>query len=30
MTVSINAERLWNSLMELARIGATEKGACGA
>jgi N-carbamoyl-L-amino-acid hydrolase len=26
MTVSINAERLWNSLMELARIGATEKG----
>jgi N-carbamoyl-L-amino-acid hydrolase len=26
MTLSINAERLWNSLMELARIGATEKG----
>src|SRR5688572_8087130 len=26
MTVSINQERLWYSLMELARIGATEKG----
>jgi N-carbamoyl-L-amino-acid hydrolase len=26
MTASINAQRLWNSLMELARIGATEKG----
>jgi beta-ureidopropionase / N-carbamoyl-L-amino-acid hydrolase len=26
MAVSINQERLWDSLMELARIGATEKG----
>lgn len=26
MTVSINGERLWQSLMELARIGATPKG----
>jgi beta-ureidopropionase / N-carbamoyl-L-amino-acid hydrolase len=26
MAVTINQERLWNSLMELARIGATEKG----
>jgi N-carbamoyl-L-amino-acid hydrolase len=26
MAVSINQERLWSSLMELARIGATEKG----
>jgi N-carbamoyl-L-amino-acid hydrolase len=26
MAVTINQERLWSSLMELARIGATEKG----
>jgi len=26
MSLSINSERLWSSLMELARIGATEKG----
>jgi beta-ureidopropionase / N-carbamoyl-L-amino-acid hydrolase len=26
MAVSINQERLWRSLMELARIGATERG----
>jgi N-carbamoyl-L-amino-acid hydrolase len=26
MTVSINGERLWQSLMDLARIGATPKG----
>jgi N-carbamoyl-L-amino-acid hydrolase len=26
MSLTINSERLWNSLMELARIGATEKG----
>ena len=26
MNLSINAQRLWDSLMELAKIGATEKG----
>lgn len=26
--VSINGRRLWNSLMEMAKIGATEKGGC--
>lgn len=26
MTVTINGERLWTSLMEMAKIGATEKG----
>ena len=26
MTATINSERLWDSLMELAKIGATEKG----
>ncbi|MEO8037730.1 MAG: Zn-dependent hydrolase [Betaproteobacteria bacterium] len=26
MSLTINSERLWGSLMELARIGATEKG----
>ena len=25
----INADRLWSSLMELARIGATPKGEIG-
>ena len=25
-SISINAERLWESLMELAQIGATPKG----
>lgn len=25
-TLSINSQRLWNSLMELAKIGATAKG----
>jgi N-carbamoyl-L-amino-acid hydrolase len=25
-TLTINGERLWNSLMELARIGATPAG----
>ena len=24
--LAINSDRLWNSLMEMARIGATEKG----
>ncbi len=24
----VNSERLWNSLMEMAQIGATEKGGC--
>ena len=27
-TLSINEERLWTSLMEMAKIGATEKGGC--
>ncbi len=26
--LKINAERLWDSLMEMAKIGATEKGGC--
>ena len=26
--VTVNGERLWNSLMEVAKIGATEKGGC--
>ena len=26
MSPTINSERLWNSLMELAKIGATDKG----
>ena len=26
MNASIDSQRLWSSLMELARIGATEKG----
>ena len=26
--VTINGDRLWNSLMEVAKIGATEKGGC--
>jgi N-carbamoyl-L-amino-acid hydrolase len=26
--LSINGERLWDSLMEMAKIGATEKGGC--
>jgi len=24
----INKDRLWDSLMEMAKIGATEKGGC--
>jgi N-carbamoyl-L-amino-acid hydrolase len=27
-TFNINSDRLWNSLMEMAKIGATEKGGC--
>ena len=27
-SVTINGERLWDSLMEMAKIGATEKGGC--
>jgi N-carbamoyl-L-amino-acid hydrolase len=27
-TLRINKDRLWNSLMEMAKIGATEKGGC--
>ena len=27
-TFSINSDRLWDSLMEMAKIGATEKGGC--
>jgi N-carbamoyl-L-amino-acid hydrolase len=27
-TPAINGERLWDSLMEMAKIGATEKGGC--
>lgn len=26
--LQVNGERLWASLMELAKIGATEKGRC--
>ncbi len=26
--MSINGQRLWDSLMEMAKIGATEKGGC--
>jgi len=26
--LAINGERLWDSLMEMAKIGATEKGGC--
>lgn len=26
MTLQVNGERLWSSLMEMARIGGTEKG----
>jgi hypothetical protein len=26
--LQVNGERLWASLMELARIGATPRGAC--
>ena len=26
MNISINQQRLWDSLMELAKIGATDKG----
>lgn len=28
MTLQVNGERLWSSLMEMARIGGTEKGGC--
>jgi N-carbamoyl-L-amino-acid hydrolase len=28
MTLMINKDRLWHSLMEMAKIGATEKGGC--
>lgn len=28
MTLQINGERLWSSLMEMASIGGTEKGGC--
>ncbi|WP_339719534.1 Zn-dependent hydrolase [uncultured Paraglaciecola sp.] len=28
MKLKINGERLWSSLMEMAKIGATEKGGC--
>ncbi len=28
MTIQINADRLWASLMEMAQIGGTEKGGC--
>ncbi|WP_220721371.1 Zn-dependent hydrolase [Agarivorans litoreus] len=27
-TLQINSNRLWNSLMEMAKIGATDKGGC--
>jgi beta-ureidopropionase / N-carbamoyl-L-amino-acid hydrolase len=27
-TIRINSQRLWGSLMEMAKIGATEKGGC--
>ena len=27
-TPAINGERLWDTLMEMAKIGATEKGGC--
>ena len=26
--IRINGERLWDSLMEMAQIGATERGGC--
>ena len=28
LNLSIDGQRLWNSLMEMAKIGATEKGGC--
>ncbi len=27
-SINVNGERIWNSLMEMAKIGATEKGGC--